>query len=48
MRFSKRTLLKLKKKNKKLKPNQYKKLKREKTRGRIKEKMDRMSSKKND
>ena len=36
MKFSKRTLLKLKNKNKKLKPNKYKKLKREALRGRIK------------
>jgi large subunit ribosomal protein L18 len=36
MKFSKRTLLKLKQKNKKLKPNKYKKLKRETLRGRIK------------
>ena len=36
MKFSERTLLKLKKKNKKLKPNQYKKLKREALRGRVK------------
>nr|WAK84938.1 ribosomal protein L18 [Amicula sp. isolate GU52X-4 cfCalB7] len=41
MRFSQRTLLKLKKKNKKLRPNQYKKLKRETTRARIKGTMDR-------
>jgi hypothetical protein len=33
MKFSKRTLLKLKNKNKKLKPNKYKKLKRESLRG---------------
>jgi len=36
MTFSQRTLLKLKNKNKKLKPNQYKKFKRESLRGRIK------------
>ena len=36
MKFSPRTLLKLKNKNKKLKPNKYKKLKRETLRGRIK------------
>ena len=36
MKFSKRTLLKLKNKNKKLKPNKYKNLKREALRGRIK------------
>ena len=36
MKFSKRTLLKLKQKNKKLKPNKYKKLKRETLRGRVK------------
>lgn len=36
MKFSKRNLLKLKQKNKKLKPNKYKKLKRETLRGRIK------------
>ena len=36
MKFSQRTLLKLKNKNKKLKPNKYKKLKRESLRGRIK------------
>lgn len=36
MKFSQRTLLKLKNKNKKLKPNQYKKLKRESLRGNIK------------
>ncbi len=35
MKFSKRTLIKLKNKNKKLKPNKYKKLKRETLRGRI-------------
>ena len=36
MKFSQRTLLKLKNKNKKLKPSKYKKLKRESLRGRIK------------
>ena len=36
MKFSKRTLLKLKNKNKKLKPSKYKKLKRESLRGQIK------------
>ena len=36
MKFSKRTLWRLKNKNKKLKPNKYKKLKRETLRGRIK------------
>jgi large subunit ribosomal protein L18 len=36
MKFSQRTLLKLKNKNKKLKPSKYKKLKREALRGRIK------------
>jgi hypothetical protein len=36
MKFSQRTLLKLKNKNKKLKPNKYKKLKREALRGKIK------------
>ncbi len=36
MKFSPRTLLKLKNKNKKLKPSRYKKLKREALRGRIK------------
>jgi len=36
MALSKRTLLKLKNKNKKLKPNKYKRLKREALRGRIK------------
>lgn len=36
MRFSQRTLLKLKNKNKKLKPNKYKKLKRETLRGQVK------------
>jgi large subunit ribosomal protein L18 len=36
MKFSKPTLLKIKNKNKKLKPNQYQKLKRESLRGQIK------------
>ncbi len=36
MKFSKGTLLKLKNKNKKLKPNKYKKLKRETLRGQVK------------
>lgn len=36
MKFSKQVLIKLKNKNKKLKPRQYKKLKRETLRGRIK------------
>lgn len=36
MKFSKRSLLKLKNKNKKLKPDKYKKLKREALRGKIK------------
>jgi large subunit ribosomal protein L18 len=36
MKFSKLTLFKLKNKNKKLKPNKYKKLKRDSLRGRIK------------
>jgi large subunit ribosomal protein L18 len=36
MKFAPRTLLKVKNKNKKLKPNKYKKLKRETLRGRIK------------
>jgi len=36
MKLSKRTLLKLKNKNKKLKPNKYKKLKRKGLRGKIK------------
>ena len=36
MKFSKRTLLKLKNKNKKLKPNKFKKLKRETLRGNVK------------
>ena len=41
MKFSPRTLLKLKNKNKKLKPNKYKKLKREALRGTIKGTMER-------
>lgn len=41
MKFSQRTLLKLKNKNKKLKPNKYKKLKRESLRGRIKGTLER-------
>jgi large subunit ribosomal protein L18 len=36
MKFSKRTLLKLKNKNKRLKPNKYKKLKRQTLRGTVK------------
>jgi large subunit ribosomal protein L18 len=36
MKFSQKTLLKLKNKNKKLKPDQYKRLKRDTLRGRIK------------
>ena len=36
MKFSQRNLLKLKNKNKRLKPNKYKKLKREALRGRVK------------
>lgn len=36
MKFSKQTLLKLKNKNKKLKPNKYKKLKRKALRGNVK------------
>lgn len=36
MKFSKQTLLELKSKNKKLKPNKYKKLKRETLRGEVK------------
>ena len=36
MKFSQRTLLKLKNKNKKLKPDKYKKIKRETLRGRVK------------
>ena len=41
MKLSKRTLLKLKNKNKKLKPNKYRKLKREGLRGKIKGTVDR-------
>lgn len=41
MKFSQRTLLKLKNKNKKLKPNKYKKLKRDSLRGQIKGTIDR-------
>ena len=41
MKFSKRTLLKLKNKNKKLKPNKYKKLKREGLRGTVKGTLER-------
>ncbi len=41
MKFSQRTLLKLKNKNKKLKPQKYKKLKRESLRGRIKGTLER-------
>lgn len=41
MRFSKRALLRLKNKNKKLKPNKYKKLKRESLRGLIKGTLER-------
>ena len=41
MKFSKKTLLKLKNKNKKLKPNKYKKLKREALRGTVKGTLDR-------
>ena len=41
MKFSQRTLLKLKNKNKTLKPNKYKKLKRESSRGQIKGTIDR-------
>ena len=41
MKLSKRTLLKLKNKNKKLKPNKYKKLKREGLRGKIKGTLER-------
>ena len=41
MKFSKQTLLKLKNKNKKLKPNKYKKLKREALRGTVKGTIDR-------
>ena len=41
MKFSQRTLLKLKNKNKTLKPNKYKKFKRESVRGQIKGTTDR-------
>ena len=41
MKLSRRTLLKLKNKNKKLKPNKYKKLKRQALRGKIKGTQDR-------
>lgn len=41
MKFSQRTLLKLKNKNKKLKPSKYKRLKRESVRGQIKGTIDR-------
>lgn len=41
MKFSKRTLFKLKNKNKKLKPDRYKKFKRESLRGRIKGTLER-------
>jgi len=41
MKFSKRTLLRLKNKNKKLKPDKYKKLKREGVRGLIKGTLER-------
>lgn len=41
MKFSKRALWKLKNKNKKLKPDKYKKLKRESLRGSVKGTMDR-------
>jgi large subunit ribosomal protein L18 len=41
MKFSKRTLLRLKNKNKKLKPNKYKRLKRETLRGTVKGTMER-------
>jgi large subunit ribosomal protein L18 len=41
MKFSKRTLFKLKNKNKKLKPDRYKNLKRESLRGRIKGTLER-------
>jgi large subunit ribosomal protein L18 len=41
MKFSQRTLIKLKNKNKKLKPSKYKRLKRESLRGQIKGTMDR-------
>ena len=41
MKFSKRTLLRLKNKNKKLKPNKYKKLKRDSLRGSVKGTLER-------
>ena len=41
MKLSKRTLLKLKNKNKKLKPNKYKKLKRQALRGNVKGTLER-------
>jgi len=41
MKFSKQTLLKLKNKNKKLKPNKYQKLKREALRGSVKGTLER-------
>jgi large subunit ribosomal protein L18 len=41
MKFSQRTLLKLKNKNKKLKPNKYKKVKRDSLRGNIKGTLER-------
>ena len=41
MKFSKRTLLKLKNKNKRLKPDKYKKLKRDSLRGTVKGTLDR-------
>lgn len=41
MKFSEQTLLKLKNKNKKLKPNKYKKLKREASRGNLKGTLER-------
>ena len=41
MKLSKRTLLKLKNKNQRLKPNKYKKLKRESLRGRVKGTLER-------
>jgi len=41
MKFSQLTLLKLKQKNKKLKPNKYKKLKRKALRGRVKGTLER-------
>lgn len=41
MKFSKQTLLKLKSKNKKLKPDKYKKVKRETVRGTVKGTLDR-------